>query len=72
VDRQIRFIENEINALSNSLQAARSLLGQWKQNELNGASVAVPAPSVGTMKEYITGMRCNLETMDDILAATDD
>ena len=72
MDRRIRFIENEVNALSNSLQAVQSLLDQWKQNEERGLSPAIPAQSVGTMKKYVNGIRSRLDTINEIFDGTDE
>lgn len=72
MDRRIRFIENEVNALSKSFQAVQSLLIQWKQNEERGPSPAITEESIRTMKLYVRGMRRNLDTMDEILDSSDD
>lgn len=72
VDRRIRLIENEVNALGNSLQAVQSLLSNWKQNEERGHSPAIPEQSIRTMKLSVNGMRSNLSDIDEILDSTDD
>ena len=67
-----RFIENEVNALSNSLKAVQSLLDQWKQNEERGLSLAIPAQSVGTMKEHVNGIRGRLDAINETFDGTDE
>jgi hypothetical protein len=67
VDPRIGFIEAELNRLNTTAQAAWILFQQWKQNEQDGVSPAIPEQSIGTMKAYINGMRLDLTTIDEIL-----
>lgn len=70
MDRRIGFIDREIDSHTKAIQAAQFLLDQWKQNEERGISPAIPAPSIGTMKGYVRGMRRNLDSIDEILDST--
>lgn len=72
MDQRIRWIENEIIALSKGLEAAQFLLNQWKNNQESGLEPAIPEPSIRTMKLYASGMRRNLDTIDEILDSPDD
>lgn len=72
MDRRIGFIAREVDSLTKALQAAHFLLDQWKQNEERGDSPAIPAPSIGTMKLYVRGMRRNMDSIDEILDSTGD
>jgi hypothetical protein len=67
VDQRIRWVENELIALSNSLQAMESHLNQWKQNDDRGISPAIPAPSVRAVRLSANGMRDNLNDLGEIL-----
>jgi hypothetical protein len=67
MDRRIGFMEAELNRLNSTAQSAWVLFQQWKQNEQDGVSPAMPAQSIGTMKTYVNGMRRDLDTIDEIL-----
>jgi hypothetical protein len=67
VDQRIRWVENELIALSNSLQAMESYLNQWKQNDERGISPTIPAPSVRAVRLSVNGMRGNLNDLGEIL-----
>jgi hypothetical protein len=67
MDQRIRWVENELIALSDSLQAIQSHLNQWKQNDERGLSPAIPAPSVRAVRLSVNGMRGNLNDLGEIL-----
>jgi hypothetical protein len=67
MDQRIRWVENELIALSGSLQAIQSHLNQWKQNEERGISPVIPVSSVRTVWNSVTEMRGNLNDLGDIL-----
>lgn len=70
MDRRIRWMENELTALSNSLQAAQFVLDAWKQNEERGNEPAIPEPSIISMKGFARSMRQSLDNIDGILDST--
>ena len=72
MDPRIGFIEAELNRLSLTAQSAWILFNQWKQNEQDGVSPAIPAQSIGTMKFYVNGMRLDLNTIEEILDSAGD
>ena len=67
MDQRTRWVENELNALSDSLQAMQALLARWKQNDAHGLSPAIPEDSVRTMRNSANEMRGNLNDLGDIL-----
>jgi hypothetical protein len=67
MDQRIRWVENEVIALSGSLQAIQALLAGWKQNDERGLSPLMPADSIRTMRHSMNGMRDNLNDLGDIL-----
>lgn len=67
MDQRIRWVENEVIALSRSLQAIQSHLNQWKQNDERGLSPAIPAPSVRAVGLSVNEMRGNLNDLSEIL-----
>jgi hypothetical protein len=67
MDQRIRWVENELIALSNSLQAIQSHLNQWKQNEERGISPVMPEPSIRAVRLSVNGMRGNLNDLGEIL-----
>jgi hypothetical protein len=67
MDQEIRWVENELIALTKSLQAIQSQLNQWKQNDAHGLSPVIPEPSVRTVRDSVNGMRGNLDDLGEIL-----
>ena len=67
MNQRIKWVENELIALNNSLQAIQSHLKQWKQNDERGISPIIPAPSVRTVRLSVNGMHGNLNDLDEIL-----
>jgi hypothetical protein len=67
MDQRIRWVENELIALSKSIQAVQFHLNQWKQNDERGLSPAIPVPSVRAVRLSVDGMRGNLNDLGEIL-----
>jgi hypothetical protein len=67
MDQRIRWVENEVVALSGSLQAIQALLAGWKQNEARGLSPEIPEDSIRTMRHSVNAMRGNLDDLGEIL-----
>jgi len=67
MDQEIRWVENELIALTKSLQVIQSQLNQWKQNDARGLSPAIPVPSVRAVRNSVSGMRGNLDDLGEIL-----
>lgn len=72
MDRRIGFIDREIDSLTKTLQAAQFVLEQWKKNQERGLSPAIPEPSITSMKDFVRGMRRNLDSIDEILDSSGD
>ena len=67
MNQRIRWVENELIALSNSLRAIQSHLKEWKQNDERGVSPIIPEPSIRTVRLSVDSMRGNLNDLGDIL-----
>lgn len=67
MDQEIKWVENELIALTKSLQVIQSQLNQWKQNDARGLSPTIPVPSVRTVRDSVNGMRGNLNDLGEIL-----
>jgi hypothetical protein len=67
VNQRIRWVENEVIALTKGLEAIRVHLNQWKQNDERGLSPAIPVPSVRAVRLSVNGMRGNLNDLGEIL-----
>jgi hypothetical protein len=67
MDQRIRWVENEVIALSSGLQAIQALLAGWKQNDARGLSPLMPEDSIRTMRHSVNGMRGNLNDLGEIL-----
>jgi hypothetical protein len=60
-------VENEVMALTKSLEAIRGYINQWKQNDQRGLSPAIPVPSVRAVRLSVNDMRGNLNDLGAIL-----
>ncbi len=67
MDQRISWVENELIALSKSLQAIQSHLNQWKQNDERGLSPVIPVPSVRSVRLSASDMRGDLDDLGEIL-----
>jgi hypothetical protein len=67
MDQRISWVENELIALNKSLQAIRSHLNQWKQNDVRGLSPVIPVSSVRSVRLSASDMRGNLNDLGEIL-----
>jgi hypothetical protein len=67
MDQRISWVENELIALNKSLQAIRSHLNQWKQNDARGLSPVIPVSSVRSVRLSASDMRGNLNDLGEIL-----
>ena len=67
MNQRIKWVENELIALNNSLQVMQSYLKEWKQNDERGVSPIIPEPSIRTVRLSVDSMRGNLNDLGDIL-----
>ena len=67
MNQRIIWVENEVIALTKSLEAIRVQLSQWKQNDGRGLSPVIPVPSVRAVRLTVNDMRGDLNDLGEIL-----
>ncbi len=68
----MKFIQDEVESLTKSIQATEFVLGQWKRNAENGAWPAETMPSIATLQQNMESMRRGLSHIERILTDSDD